>query len=71
MEKNKLTPWEAKRNLKEMVEKIGHEHAREVEDKISEAIYDELYLEFGETMYQTCDEDGTIDQKLDYYDWGE
>ena len=71
MEKNKLTPWEAKRNLREMVEKIGPEHAREVENKISEAIYEEILREFGETLHQTDDEYETIDQKLDYYDWDE
>ena len=53
MEKNKLTPWEAKRNLGEMVEKIGAEHAREVENKISEAIFEELSYKFGETLHQT------------------
>ena len=55
LEKNNLSPWEAKRNLGEMVEKIGAEHAREVEDKISQAIYDELYFNFGETLQQTLD----------------
>lgn len=55
MEKNKLSPWEAKRNLSEMVEKIGAEHAREVEDKISKAIYEEIYFNFGDTLHQTID----------------
>lgn len=50
LEKNKLTPWEAKRNLREMVEKIGPEHAREVENKISDAIYEELNFNFGDTL---------------------
>ena len=39
IEKNKLTPWEAKRNLKEMSEKIGKEHEKEVEQKILEMIF--------------------------------
>ncbi len=50
MDKNKLSPWEAKKNLGEMVEKIGQEHAIEVENKISEAIFEELYYNFGETL---------------------
>ena len=71
MEKNKLTPWEAKRNLGEMVEKIGAEHAREVENKISEAIFEELSYKFGETLHQTYDEYDTLDQALDISDWKE
>jgi len=55
MDKNKLSPWEAKKNLSEMVEKIGEHHAREVENKISEAIYDELSLKFGETLSEEED----------------
>jgi len=52
MNKNKLSPWEAKRNLIEMVEVIGEEHARKVQTKISEAIYEQIYFEFGETLHQ-------------------
>lgn len=48
MEKNKLTPWEAKKNLSEMREEIGTEHTKEVEEKISMAIYEQLHLEFGD-----------------------
>ena len=50
MDKNKLSPWEAKRNLTEMIEKIGEKHAREVENKISDAIFEELHFNFGETL---------------------
>ena len=52
LEKNRLTPWEAKRNLGEMVEIIGQEHAIEVENKISEAIYNEINLNYGETIVE-------------------
>lgn len=56
MDKNKLSPWEAKRNLSEMVEKIGQKHAIEVENKISEAIYEQILFEFGETLHDYDDE---------------
>ena len=69
MEKNKLSPWEAKKNLTEMVEKIGPDHAREVENKISEAIYEEILFNFGETLHQTIDLQDTYDQELGNYDW--
>ena len=52
LEKNKLSPWEAKRNLTEMVEKIGPEHAREVENKITEKILYELNLNYGDTLHE-------------------
>ena len=55
LDKKNLSPWEAKRNLKEMTEKIGEKHAREVENKISDAIYEELYFNFGDTLHQTAD----------------
>ncbi len=55
MDKNKLTPWEAKRNLGEMVNKIDEDHVREVENKISDAIFDEINLNYGETIQQTLD----------------
>lgn len=58
MDKKNLSPWEAKRNLVEMTEKIGQDHAIEVENKISEAIYEEINLKFGETLHedqQFCD----------------
>lgn len=48
--KNKLSPWEAKENLSEMVDKIGPEHAREVENKISDAIMEEINLNYGDTL---------------------
>lgn len=51
MEKNHLSPWEAKRNLSEIAEKIGPEHALEVDKKISEAIYEEILFNFGETLH--------------------
>ena len=50
LDKNKLSPWEAKANLSEMVDKIGPEHAREVENKISEAIYEQINLNYGDTL---------------------
>ena len=50
--KNRLSPWEAKRNLSEMVEKIGPEHAREVENKINERILHELNLNYGDTLHE-------------------
>ncbi len=56
MDKKKLSPWEAKRNLSEMVEKIGHEHALEVDRKISEAIYEEILFNFGETLHSGDDD---------------
>ena len=56
MDKNKLSPWEAKRNLSEMVEKIGQKHAIGVENKISEAIYEQILFEFGETLHDYDDE---------------
>lgn len=46
MEKNKLTPWEAKANLAEMREKISPEHAEEVEKKIFEAAYEQILFDF-------------------------
>ena len=52
LDKKKLSPWEARRNLSEMVENIGPEHAREVENKISEAIYEELLLNYGDTLHE-------------------
>jgi len=69
LDKNKLSPWEARRNLGEMVEKIGHEHAREVENKISDAIYDEISLKFGETLHQDQNSYETLDQDFYEYYW--
>lgn len=57
MDKKKLSPWEAKNNLTEMVEKIGPEHAREVQEKISQAIYDEIFFNFGDTIEQEAEID--------------
>lgn len=57
MDKKKLSPWEAKNNLSEMVEKIGPEHAREVQEKISQAIYDEIFFNFGDTIEQEAEID--------------
>ena len=56
LDKKTLSPWEAKRNLVEMTEKIGQEHAIEVENKISDLIYEQLYLNYGDTTYDTLDE---------------
>lgn len=66
MDKSSLSPWEAKRNLKEMVEKIGQDHAIEVENKISEAIYDEINFQFGQTLHQAQNPDDTLDE--DFFD---
>ena len=51
MDKKTLSPWEAKRNLSEMAEQIGQDHALEVDKKISEAIYEEIMFNFGETLH--------------------
>ena len=69
MDKNKLSPWEAKRNLSEMVEKIGQDHAIEVEKRISEAIYEEILFNFGETLHENGDPEETMEQELDDLDW--
>ena len=50
LDKNKLSPWEAKANLSEMVDEIEPEHAREVEDKISDAILEEISLNYGDVL---------------------
>jgi len=42
IDKNKLSSHEARRNLGEMVEKIGFEHAKEVDKKISELVFHEI-----------------------------
>lgn len=59
LNKNKLSPWEAKKNLGEMVEKIGEKHARDVEVKISELIYEEISLNYGDTISEDV-EDTTV-----------
>ena len=64
LDKNKLSPWEAKRNLTEMVENIGEEHAREVENKISDLIFEQINLNYGDTVYDT------IEDSADF-DWGD
>ena len=50
MDKNKLTPWEARINLSEMREKVDPKHIEEVEKKISEAIYEQTHFDFGELL---------------------
>jgi len=52
LDKNNLSPWEAKRNLSEMIENIGAEHARQVENRISDLIFEEINLNYGETIRQ-------------------
>lgn len=69
LEKNTLSPWEAKKNLSEMVEKIGQDHAIEVENKISDAIYEEINFNFGATLHENMKEDDTLDQEPDFYHW--
>lgn len=71
MEKNKLSPWEAKRNLSEMVEKIGQEHLIEVENKISEAIYNEISFNFGKTLHESDEFCEFCDCDPCDCDWGE
>jgi len=55
LDKNNLTPWEAKRNLTEMRENLDEKHVREVEEKISEAIFHELSFNYGDTITQTLE----------------
>lgn len=58
LEKNKLSPWEARKNLTEMVEKIGPEHALEVDKKISDMIFEHIVLNYGDTLHddrELCD----------------
>lgn len=55
LDKKKLSPWEARANLTEMVDEIGPVHAREVENKISDAIFKEVNLNYGETVHDTVD----------------
>ena len=55
LDKNKLTPWEAKRNLSEMRSNLDEKHAREVEEKISEAIFQDLNLNYGDTITQSLE----------------
>tara|TARA_B100001250_G_C19456108_1_gene638125 strand:+ start:379 stop:618 length:240 start_codon:yes stop_codon:yes gene_type:complete len=66
IDNNSLSPWEARRNLGEMTEKIGHEHARKVQSKISNLIFEEINLNYGETIEQPvgfcdfCDDIGCL-----------
>ena len=58
LEKNKLSPWEARKNLTEMVEKIGPEHALEVDKKISDMIFEHIAFNYGDTLHddeKLCD----------------
>ena len=55
LNKETLTPWEAKRNLAEMSQIIDPEHVREVENKISDLIYEEINMNYGDTIQQTVD----------------
>tara|TARA_B100000927_G_scaffold285844_1_gene276466 strand:+ start:1308 stop:1541 length:234 start_codon:yes stop_codon:yes gene_type:complete len=55
LDKNELSPWEAKANLKEISEKIGPKHTREVENKISDAIFEEINLNYGDTLDEEVD----------------
>lgn len=50
LDKKRLSPWEARANLTEMVDEIGAEHAREVENKISDVIFEEINLNYGDTL---------------------
>jgi hypothetical protein len=70
LDKNKISPWEAKRNLTEMVENIGPEHTREVENKISDLIYSQLYINYGDTVHDTIEECGICDADPCFCDWG-
>ena len=55
MDKNKLSPWEAKRNLKEIAQEIDQDHLIEVENKISDAIFEEINLNYGDTLDEEVD----------------
>ncbi len=55
LDKNKLSPWEAKRNLRELSQDLDAEHIRKVENKISDAIFEEINLNYGETVHDTVD----------------
>ena len=43
LEKNKLSPWEARQNIKEMSEKIDEKHLKEVEKKIFQLENENLF----------------------------
>lgn len=42
LDKNKLTPWEASRNLSEMMPSLDEEHIEEVTEKIYNALKEVL-----------------------------
>jgi|TARA_R100001509_G_scaffold143715_1_gene99625 hypothetical protein len=42
LEKNKLTPWEAARNRKEMLSEFDEEHLKVLDEKITEATHQYL-----------------------------
>ncbi len=54
LDKNKLSPWEAKRNLSEMAETLDDNHIKEVEDKILDKIFTETFI-FYDDMYSNND----------------
>lgn len=64
LDKKSLTPWEAKRNLGEMAGKIGQDHLIEVENKISDLIYDEINFNFGETLDEEVEFSNFCDLQL-------
>ena len=64
LDKKSLTPWEAKRNLGEMAAKIGQDHLIEVENKISDLIYDEINFNFGETLDEEVEFSNFCDLQL-------
>jgi hypothetical protein len=55
LDNNKLSPWEAKRNFAEMRAELEQEHQREVENKISDLIFEEVNMNYGDTIQQTLD----------------
>jgi hypothetical protein len=55
LDKETLSPWEAKRNLVELAGALGASHTRDVENKISDLIYEETNMNYGDTIQQTID----------------
>jgi hypothetical protein len=54
LDKNKLSPWEAKRNLREMSSSLELNHIKAVEDKISELIEQEIE-DYDENQEESCE----------------
>ncbi len=62
LDKKRLSPWEAERNLGEMTEKIGETHSEEVKQKISDLKTQEFNLNF--------DENDDLEEEIyNFYTW--